>query len=504
MKPEATYFVTLLTYLIAVVGIGIFAGKKAGRGSDYFLGGRSIGPWITAFSFVAAYFSSVLIIGGGGFGYKYGMATLWVGAINVLVGCFLVWAVLGRRIRHMSGRLNAQTVPDFFGKRFESGPAKLFSAAVIIIFLIIYNVAVLKGMGNALEVLMGWKYWIAVLIAGALILIYVAVGGYFAVVWTSFVQAWIMIFGLLFLTIFVLLKVGGLESLNASLAAIDYGFIQTPGIWGWGGIISFSLIVSFGVWGMPQLIVRFFTIKSTKLLILGTVLATLGGTIALLPYINGAAARALYPDLAVLYPGIDPGKVADLAIPTLVKDILPPWAGGILLAGVVAAGMSTFSAILIKVSSSVVHDVLQHAVKRKFSEKKAVLWGRLVSIIAGLISLSIAIRPPNLILIITAFAWAVIASTTLWPMLFGVYWKRASKTAVIASMISGAAVSLIWQIMARSGWKPLSLLNIHGFIPGMIVGLIVIVVVSFMSKRPGTTLLENAFGISKDGDNGSQ
>ena len=502
------YLSILVLYIVAVILVGIFTGRKSRKGTDYFLGGRSVGPWVTAFSFIAAYFSSVLIIGGGGFGYKFGMASVWVGAINVLVGCFMAWAILGRRVRRMTQRLDSITVPEFFAERFGSQATRIFSAGIIILFLTLYNVAVLKGMGNALEVLMGWPYWVAVLASGGIILIYVAIGGYLAVVWTSFVQAWIMIFGLIFLTIFALIAVGGFSNLNTILAnitpvnaagvSVPGGLIDTPGVWGWAGLISFSLIVSFGVWGMPQLVIRFYSIKKARLLKIGTVLATVGGTIALLPYLNGAIARALYPNLAELYPNIPAGLVADRAIPHLVKDILPSWAGGLLLAGVIAAGMSTFAAILIIVSSAVVRDVVQKGIKVKMNERKTAMWGRIVSLGAGLISLAIALKPPALILVITAFAWAIIASTNLWPILFGVYWKGATKPAILASMISGAGVALVWQVLADKkmgwGWEPVMNSGIHGFIPGIITALLVLVVVSFLTQKPDAKRLKRAFG----------
>lgn len=509
LSRNLVYLLILVCYLVVIVVIGLITGRGAKKGTDYFLGGRRIGPWVTAFSFVAAYYSSVLIIGGGGFGYKFGMASIWVGAINVLVGCFLAWAVLGRRLRRMTHKLDSMTVPGFFAERFGSPSARLFSAAIIILFLTIYNVAVLKGMGNTLEVLMGWPYWVAVIVSGAIILLYVAVGGYLAVVWTSFVQAWLMIFGLIFLTVFALIHVGGLENLNSSLAAINPGLMKTPGVWGWAGLISYCLIVSFGVWGMPQLVIRFYSIKKANLLRLGTVLAVVGGSIALLPYLNGAIARVLYPNLASMYPGVAAGKVADLAIPTLVRNALPNWAGGLFLAGVIAAGMSTFAAILIIVSSAVVRDVVQKGLRVKMSERKLVMWGRIVSLAAGVVSLLIALRPPDLILVITAFAWAVIASTNLWPTLFGVYWKGTSRAGTMASMISGVSVALIWQILVRAGadpmvfiWKWLALLgvkvgsppNIHGFIPGIIVALAVIVIVSACTKKPAPERLKRAFG----------
>ncbi len=184
----------LFIYIGILMGIGIWSARRTRTASDFILGGRTIGPWVTALSFIAVYFSSVLIIGGGAFGYMYGMSTIWIGAINVLVGCTLCWVVLGRRVREMTERLGVRTISGFFAKRYNSPAAGIYSAAVIFLFLIIYNVSVVKGMANAFEVLMDMPYWGGVLISGLVIIFYVVLGGYTAVVWTGFIQAWVMIF----------------------------------------------------------------------------------------------------------------------------------------------------------------------------------------------------------------------------------------------------------------------------------------------------------------------
>lgn len=477
MSEPLIYSIILLAYLGALVLVGFITGRKTKSVEDFYLGGRQIGPWVTALSFVAAYFSSVVIVGGGGFGYMYGMSTLWIGAINVLLGCTVAWIVLGPRIRTFTQRLKTMTVPGFLGERFQSDFACVFSALIIVVFMIVYNVSILKGMGHIFEVLMNIPYAYGVLISCVIILFYVAIGGYLAVVWTSFIQAWVMGAGLIVLTLFAVRQAGGVAAVNHSLASIDPGLINTPGVWGWPGLISYALIVSFGVWGMPQLVVRFYSIKNLNVLKIGTVVATVGTCLALLPYFNGAIARTLFPSLAS----------PDLAIPTLIKTILPPSGAAIVLAGVVAAGMSTFSSVLIILSSSMVQDLIRKGAKGEMSREKSLFWGKVGSVVIGFVSLIVALRPPALVLTLTAFAWAVIASTTLWPILFGIYWRGATKWGCVASMAGGCVTALVWMVAGRP-------FGIHGFIPGIIVGFALMVAVSHATPKLPAEHIDRIWG----------
>ncbi len=466
MNSLYVYIVVILVYIAVLFVVGIITGKKTKSSADFHIGGRNIGPWVTALSFVAAYFSSVVIVGGGGFGYKFGMATLWIGAINVLVGTLISWIVLGPKIREYTQKLKTVTIPGFLKARFNSNFAMLFSSIVIVIFMIVYNVSILKGMGHIFEVLIGIPYIYGVIIASVIILFYVSIGGYLAVVWTSFIQAWVMGIGLVLLTIFSVKYVGGITAANIALENINPGLLHTPGVWGWQGLLSFALIVSFGVWGMPQLVVRFYSIKKLSFFKIGTVVAVIGTCLALLPYFNGAIAHVIMPNL----------KNPDLAIPMLTKRVLSPFGASLVLAAVVAAGMSTFASILIIITSTFVQDILKTGFKRKLSDKKALIYGKLASLTIGIISLLIAFRPPALILTLTAFAWASIASTTLWPILFGLYWKKANKWGVIASMLGGFSTAMIWMLL-KNPYK------IHGFIPGIVVGFVLMVFISLLVKE---------------------
>lgn len=479
MSAVAVHVLVLGVYMLAQFLIGLAARRRAASAEGFYLGQRSIGAWVTAFSFVAAYFSSVVIIGGGGFGYKFGMATLWVGAGNTLIGMLLAWIVLGARTRAMTGRLNTITMPGFFARRFESGAARLISSLVVTVFLALYSVSVVQGMGHVFEVLIGVPYVLGVLISALVIIAYVAIGGYTAVVWTGFVQGIIMIIGVVLLTVSALSRAGGLEQVFARLGEVEGGrFLMTPGVWGWPGLLSFTMIVSFGVWGMPQLVTRFYSIRSVSVLRLGTVLATAGGCMALLPYFNGALARTLFPTLAK----------PDLAIPMLVKETMSPFTSALFLAGVIAAGMSTFSSILIVAVSSLVKDLCRDSFGAKLSPQREALVSRLASVGIGLAAVLVALKPPAMILVITGFAWAAIASTTLWPYLFGLYWRRASAAGVVAAMVGGCVTALVWMALRNP-------LGLHGFVPGMVVSLVLLVVVSLFSRAPAQAVTA-AFGNS--------
>jgi Na+/pantothenate symporter len=251
-------------------------------------------------------------------------------------------------------------------------------------------------------------------------------------------------------------------------------------VWGWAGLVSYAMIVSFGVWGMPQMVVRFYSVKSVSVLRVGTVLATIGGSMAVLPYLDGAIARVLYPGL----------PTPDHAVPVLAKGVLSPWGSAIFLAGVIAAGMSTFSAVLIITSTAVVRDFVGGGLGRKLDSRADLRWSRIVSVVVGLVSLGIALKPPDLVLVLTAFSWAVIASTCLWPMLFGLYWKRATRWGAVASMVCGLSTALVWIALG-------SPFGLHGFIPGLAVGLVALVIVSLLTKRLPEDHLDRIWGTQR-------
>jgi SSS family solute:Na+ symporter len=465
MSKGFLYILVLAVYFAILIGVGFVTQKNSKSSSDYHLGGRKIGGMVSALSFVAAYFSSVVIIGGGGFGYKFGLSTLWIGATNVLIGTLLAWLVLGKRTRKITKRLEAETVPEFFARRYNLPFARAFTSIVIALFMIVYNVSILKGLGNTFEVLLKIPYIWGVLLSGAITLIYVAFGGYLAVVWTGFIQAIIMAGGLIILLVRGLQVSGGLANGVAMLRKVQEGYVSTPGLWGWPGLISYVMIVSFGVWGMPQMLARFYSIKDNKSIRSGIIWATIGSSMAFIPYLVGALSRISFPALT------NP----DLAIPMFVNQYLNPFSVSIFFIGVIAAGMSTFSAVLIVSSGAIIRDFLKNSLSLKLNDKQEVKWSIIANVAVGAVSMAIAIKPPGLILQLTAFSWAVIASACLAPFLLGLYWNGTTRLGVICSMVGGFAMSLIW-LMLKNPYK------IHGFIPGVAVSFILLIFVSLAGK----------------------
>jgi Na+/pantothenate symporter len=278
-----------------------------------------------------------------------------------------------------------------------------------------------------------------------------------------------MITALLIFAWFTITKVGGLTALTDKLAAlpskIPNGFVETPGEWGWAGLISFAFITSFGVWAMPQLTVRFYSIKNEKLLRVGAIVATIATATAVIPYLCGAAARVILGTI----------DSPDLAIPLLTKAVLPEWGIALFMAGVFAAGMSTFAGILIVISSAVVRDIYKFGMKKKLEEKKEVKLTRLFSIIVGLISIIFALKPPALILAIFAFASGIIACTNFWPLVFGLYSKKVKRYAAFTSMVAGSTVALIWYLAKRP-------FGIHEYLVGTLAGLLVMIIGNILLK----------------------
>lgn len=478
MSNLIIYLLVLVVYMGVLILIGVLTSNRTKNSVDFHIASRRIGSWVTSLSYVSAYFSSVVIVGGGGYGYKFGMATIWIGAINVLIGTLLCWIVLGPRIRQFTQRLKAITIPGFLSERYQSRLAGIFSAVVIFVLLIIYNVSILKGMGHIFEVLMNISYIWGVVIAGLITFGYVAIGGYLAVVWTGFIQALIMGIGLIVMTVFALRQAGGLSAVNHSLSAINPGLVSTPGVWGWSGLLSYALIVSFGVWGMPQMMVRFISVKNLRVLKTGTILATIATCLAFLPYFNGAVARVLYPGLTS----------PDLAVPTLVKSVLSPFGASLVLTAVLAAGMSTLSSVMIIVSGSFIHDLLERGLHHE--SKQSLVYSKITSLAVGVVSMLIAFKPPGLVLALTAFAWALIASSTLWPLLFGLFWKRTTRIACEISMVGGFITTFTWLLLKNP-------LKLHGFIPGIIMGLLLIVIVSYFTPGYPIEFIDKIWGKSR-------
>lgn len=277
---EAVLYVCVLVVFFSVmILIGIRNSSSSRSVGGFVLGGRSVGPWLTAFAYGTSYFSAVIFIGyAGQFGWNFGIAATWIGIGNAVIGSMLAWAVLGRRTRVMTQQLDSATMPDYFGKRFSDDKLKIAASVIVFIFLIPYTASLYKGLGSLFAMAFDIPYWVCIVIMAAVTAVYVLVGGYMATVWNDFVQGIIMLFGIVIVAAAVLMSRGGLMQAIADLSQISAGGQQGAYTSFFGpdlyGLIMVVILTSLGTWGLPQMVQKFYTIKSERSVRTGMIVST--------------------------------------------------------------------------------------------------------------------------------------------------------------------------------------------------------------------------------------
>ena len=274
----------LILFFLTMVGVGVYSRKHATNVNDFVLGGRSVGPWLTAFAYGTSYFSAVVFVGyAGQFGYKYGISATWIGIGNALIGSLLAWVILGRRTRVMSKHLSAATMPDYFGKRYDSKTLKIVASAIAFIFLIPYTASVYNGLSRLFEMAFDIPYSVCVIVMAALTGVYVILGGYMATAINDFIQGVIMLFGIVAVIVAVLNGQGGFYEAVMNLAEIESDVPLTMGQKGvfasfFGpdlpNLIGVVILTSLGTWGLPQMVHKFYAIKDEKSIKSGTIIST--------------------------------------------------------------------------------------------------------------------------------------------------------------------------------------------------------------------------------------
>ena len=354
-----------------MIGVGFYSRKHATNVSGFVLGGRSVGPWLTAFAFGTSYFSAVIFVGyAGQFGWNFGLASTWAGLGNAFIGSLLAWNVLGRRTRIMTQYLDAKTMPDFFGKRFNSVPLKVAASVIVFIFLIPYTASLYNGLSSLFGLVFDIPYWVVILVMAILTGFYVIFGGYMATAINDFIQGIIMLFGICAVIGAVLIDNGGLLKATQKLSAVP-----SEG-WTGGAFTSFLgpdplallfvvILTSLGTWGLPQMVGKFYAIKSEKDIHKGTVISTVfaiivaGGC-----YFLGGFGR-LYSDKIAINEAT--GKpLFDTIIPTMLST-LPAIIVAIVIVLVLSASMSTLSSLVLTSSSTFTLDVIVPASKKKMN-----------------------------------------------------------------------------------------------------------------------------------------
>lgn len=474
----------LILFFAVMVGIGFYSRKHATNVDGFVLGGRSVGPWLTAFAYGTSYFSAVVFVGyAGQFGYKYGISATWIGIGNALIGSLLAWIVLGRRTRIMSKHLKAKTMPDYFGKRFDSNALRVTAAVISFVFLIPYTASVYNGLSRLFEMAFDVPYTVCVVIMAALTCVYVILGGYMATAINDFVQGIVMLVGIVAVIASVLNGQGGFMQAVFKLSEIPSDIPVTMGQQGaftsfFGpdplNLLGVVILTSLGTWGLPQMVSKFYAIRDEKAVKTGTVISTLfaivvsGGC-----YFLGGFARLFDSDVIRNGQG---GIVYDAIIPTMLNslsDILI----GIVIVLVLSASMSTLSSLVLTSSSTLTLDFLKGNIIKKMDEKKQLLTMRIFLVFFVVISVVIALDPPTFIAQLMGISWGALAGAFLAPFMYGLYWKGVTKSAVWASFICGVGITvsnMFFHFIASP---------INAGAIAMVAGLIVVPVVSLITPK---------------------
>ena len=490
--------VMLIAFFAVMVGIGIYCRRNATDVSGFVLGGRNVGPWLTAFAYGTSYFSAVIFVGyAGQFGWKYGVAATWIGIGNALIGSLMAWGVLGRRTRIMTQHLNTATMPEFFGKRFGSSSLKIVASIITFVFLIPYTASLYNGLSRLFGMAFNIDYSVCVIVMAVLTGIYVIAGGYMATAINDFIQGLIMIVGIIAVVAAVLKSQGGfLAALDGMGRVVDETASTTPGVFAsfFGpdpiNLLGVVILTSLGTWGLPQMVQKFYAIKSEKNINTGMIVSTaFAAIVAGGCYFLGGFGRLFSDKIDIAANGFDS------VVPAMLSG-LPDILIAVVVILVLSASMSTLSSLVLASSSTLTLDLIKGGVKKDMSEKQQVGVMRVFVVVFIAISVVIALiqykSSVTFIAQLMGISWGALAGAFLAPFLYGLYWKKTTKIACWCSFLF-SSVFMILNMLFRSSFPTLLQSPINAGAFCMIVGLVLVPVVSLLTPKPDAALVENAF-----------
>lgn len=486
--------IMLIVFFGVMLGVGLYARRHATNVSDFVLGGRSVGPWLTAFAYGTSYFSAVVFVGyAGQFGYKYGLSATWIGIGNALIGSLLAWVVLGRRTRIMSKHVHAATMPDYFGKRYDSNALRITASVISFVFLIPYTASVYNGLSRLFEMAFDVPYTVCVVVMAALTCVYVIMGGYMATAINDFIQGIVMLFGIVAVIAAVLNGQGGFMEAVFNLSELKSDVPATMGQQGafasfFGpdplNLLGVVILTSLGTWGLPQMVHKFYAIKDEKAVKTGTIISTVfaviisGGC-----YFLGGFGRLF--DSPQIY-NAQGSIVYDAIIPAMLSR-LPDILIGVIIVLVLSASMSTLSSLVLTSSSTLTLDVIKGNLVKDMSEKKQLFVMRAFLVVFVVISVVLAINPPDFIAQLMGISWGALAGAFLAPFLYGLYWKGVTKAAVWASFASGVGIT-VSNMFFKYIDSP-----INAGAAAMIAGLVIVPLVSVLTPKMKKEKVEELF-----------
>ena len=508
MSKNAVVLIVLIAYLLVNLFLGIAASKRSARENaskgfltNYFAGSRSMGGVVLAMTLVATYTSASSFLGGPGLASSYGMSWSWVAGVQI-GATFLTLGVLGKKFAMISRRTNAVTVNDYLRIRYRSPAVVIVCGIAMIVFFTTQMIAQFIGGATLLQSVTGLPYWAGLLLFGAVVIIYTSVGGFKAVVTTDTIQGIVMTMGTFMLLFFVIRQGGGMDSITASLDAGNPGWdLMGKGEYGAeiaslqpGALISFWVLVGIAVLGLPQTAVRCMSFKDTKsmhrAMLYGTIVI---GILMIGMHLAGTLAYPLLPEEGL--------ESTDKVIPYVVMTYMPGWAAGLFLAAPLAAVMSTIDSLLILASATIIKDIYIHYIKKvpfdaadaSGDEYRAAYdnvpkYSFALTAGIGVIACLLALNPPDIIVWINLFAFGGLEAAFFWPLIGGLYYRKGTSRACLASVIAGLAVFIFFN---RVKILPL---GIHEIIAGLIVSGIVYFAVSALSgEEPDQEMIKSCF-----------
>lgn len=477
-------------YVLLMVGVGIYCMKHAKDVDGFLLGGRNLGPWLSAFAYGTSFFSAVIFIGyAGKNGWNLGISAVWIGIANAVIGCLVSWFVLAKRTRRMTHRLNAKTMPEFFEGRYGDKGMKIFCAIVIFIFLTPYAASVYMGLSylfNAVFPAVPYIWWMVIM--AILTALYLSLGGYMATVLTDFIQGIIMIVGIVLVIYFVMTHevVGGLRNGLDSLRAVPEtggDLISWFGGKNWFDLLSLVVLTSLGTWGLPQMIHKFYTVKEGRSIKEAAVISTLfamligGGA-----YFIGAFGRLFLNNQV-------PAEGFDAIMPLMLNSALPTVMMGILLVLILSASMSTLSSVVMTSSSSLTIDLIKGHFAPNMSDRDTVGLMRILCVVFVALSFAIAAFKPKEIITLMSFSWGTVAGTFIGPYVWGLYSKKVTRLGAWSGMLLGFLTSIIPAIVSGFNAKYAPAFGMFA----MIVSLVITPLVSIYTPKYSSEFVKGIF-----------
>ena len=487
----------ILIFFGIMIGVGIVCRKQARDVRGFVLGGRNVGPWLSAFAFGTSYFSAVIFVGyAGQFGWKFGLASTWIGLGNAFIGSLLAWTILGRRTRIMTQHLSSATMPQFFENRFDSKALKLISSIIIFVFLIPYTASLYNGLSRLFGMGFNVDYTVCIIVMAILTAVYVIAGGYMATAINDFIQGMIMLVGIVAIILSVLKINGGFAgSLDALARISDASVSGTPGVFAsfFGpdpfGLLCVVILTSLGTWGLPQMVQKFYAIKSENDIHKGTVISTVfaivvaGGC-----YFLGGFGRLFNVNVAA--------EGFDAIIPEMLAH-LSPAIFGVALVLVLSASMSTLSSLVLASSSTLTLDFIDPIFfGNKRDEKKNLPIIRIFIAVFILISAVIAIvqykKNVTFIAQLMGLSWGALAGSFLAPFLYSLYWKKTTKASCIVCFAWGSILMLA-NMFFKSSFPAVLQSSINCGAFAMLGGMVIVPIVSAFTRKPDKEAVDRIF-----------